>query len=334
MTTRERFHNVLNFQPVDRIPMLEWAPWWDLTVQRWQGEGLKIQQQEGLWENESLEVQFGLDLHMQSWIGFFTDKTPRARSHGAPIIESLDEYRAIKHTLYPDDPLNHERMRNIAERQKRGEIVAWITLEGMFWGPRTLMGIEPHLYGFYDEPELMHEINSDISSYNMRIYEQVCEYFIPDFMTFAEDMSYNNGPMISEELFTEFVLPYYQRMIPPMKEKGTRIFVDSDGDISLALPWFANAGVEGILPLERQAGVDLLKLRESFPKFLFLGHYDKMVMSKGEQAMRAEFERLLPVMRQGGFVPSVDHQTPPGVSLENYQIYLRLLREYCEKAAI
>ena len=48
MTTRERFHNVLNFQPVDRIPMLEWAPWWDLTVQRWQGEGLKIQQQEGL----------------------------------------------------------------------------------------------------------------------------------------------------------------------------------------------------------------------------------------------------------------------------------------------
>ena len=173
MTTRERFHNVLNFQPVDRIPMLEWAPWWDLTVQRWQGEGLKIQQQEGLWENESLEVQFGLDLHMQSWIGFFTDKTPKARSHGAPIIESLDEYRAIKHTLYPDDPLNHERMRNIAERQKRGEIVAWITLEGMFWGPRTLMGIEPHLYGFYDEPELMHEINSDITSYNMRIYEQV-----------------------------------------------------------------------------------------------------------------------------------------------------------------
>jgi hypothetical protein len=38
-------------------------------------------------------------------------------------------------------------------------------------------------------------------------------------------------------------------------------------------------------------------------------------------------------MRQGGFIPSVDHQTPPGVSLENYRIYLGLLREYCEKAA-
>ena len=109
--------------------------------------------------------------------------------------------------------------------------------------------------------------------------------------------------------------------------------MDSDGDISLALPWFANAGVEGILPLERQAGVDLMKLRDQYPNFLFIGHYDKMVMPLGEEAMRAEFERLLPVMRQGGFIPSVDHQTPPGVSLENYEIYLRLLREYCEKAA-
>jgi len=64
-----------------------------------------------------------------------------------------------------------------------------------------------------------------------------------------------------------------------------------------------------------------------------LGGYDKMVMSKGEAAMRAEFKRLLPVMASGGYVPSVGHQTPPGVSLENYRTYVRLLREYCAKAA-
>jgi uroporphyrinogen-III decarboxylase len=57
-----------------------------------------------------------------------------------------------------------------------------------------------------------------------------------------------------------------------------------------------------------------------------------MVMSKGEAAMRAEFERLLPVMRSGGYILSVDHQTPPGVSLENYRIYIRLFEEYVRKA--
>ena len=40
------------------------------------------------------------------------------------------------------------------------------------------------------------------------------------------------------------------------------------------------------------------------------------------------FERLVPLMKTGGFIPSVDHQTPPGVSLEQYRVYLRLLNEY------
>ena len=155
MNARERFLKTLNFEPVDRLPMIEWAPWWDLTPKRWKKEGLVIEPRDGLWENEALEVQFGLDLHMQYWIGFFTGKTPRAASHGAPIVRTMEEYLEIKPTLYPDDPLDRNRMRKIAEWQSRGDVIAWITLEGMFWGPRTLLGIEPHLFAFYDEPELM-----------------------------------------------------------------------------------------------------------------------------------------------------------------------------------
>ncbi len=332
MTVRERFLKNMNFEKTDRMPVMEWASWWTMTIDRWKSEGLKVEAKDGLSAGDALQVDFGLDLQLQTWVHFTTKDTPRPAYHGAPIIESMEDYERIKPTLYPDKPLNEARMREYARRQKEGSAILWLTLEGPFWGPRTLLGIEPHLYAFYDEPELMHQINQDLTDYNKRVYDQICEYFVPDFMTFAEDMSYNNGPMISEALFDEFMLPYYQQMIPTMKQRGTKVFIDSDGDISMALDWFMRAGIEGILPLERQAGVDLEKLRARHPKCLFIGHYDKMVMPKGEAAMRAEFERLLPVMRQGGFVASVDHQTPPGVSLENYYIYLRLLKEYAEKA--
>ncbi len=186
---------------------------------------------------------------------------------------------------------------------------------------------------FYDEPELMHRINRDITDFNLRVFEKVFSVLTPDFMTFGEDMSYNNGPMISEQMFDEFMLPYYREMVPVLKEKGVRVLVDSDGDITKAFSWFRRAGVEGILPLERQAGVDIALLRETYPDSLFIGHFDKMTMPKGEEAMRREFERLLPTMKRRGFIASVDHQTPPGVSLENYRTYLSLLREYAEKAA-
>ncbi len=48
--------------------------------------------------------------------------------------------------------------------------------------------------------------------------------------------------------------------------------------------------------------------------------------------MRDEFERLLPAMKTGGFIPSVDHQTPPDCPLERYHVYVHMLREYAEKA--
>ena len=334
MNCRERFHAIMNFEKPDRMYLAEWAPWWNLTVDRWQQEGLVMPQDEELGSSYALVRQFGLDLMLQSWYSIGGPGTKQfEKGDGRPLVESMEDYEKVRPYLY-QEPANHcppERLKWMAEYQKRGDAVVWFTMDGYFWGPRTLLGIEPHLYAFYDEPELMHRINEDICNYHLRVIEYVGQYVHPDFMTFAEDMSYNNGPMLSEKMFDEFMLPYYQRCIPSIKEMGTRVLIDSDGDISLALPWFMRAGIEGILPLERQAGVDLLKLREKYPRCLFLGHYDKMVMSRGEEAMRAEFERILPVMRQGGFIPSVDHQTPPGVSLENYQIYVRLLKEYARK---
>lgn len=109
------------------------------------------------------------------------------------------------------------------------------------------------------------------------------------------------------------------------------VLVDTDGQLEGMIPWLEEVGVQGVYPLERQSGVDVARIRHNHPKFLMLGGYDKMVLSRDEAAMRAEFERLLPVMRSGGFIASVDHQTPPGVSFENYKTYVRLFKEYAAK---
>ena len=134
--------------------------------------------------------------------------------------------------------------------------------------------------------------------------------------------------MISEKHFNEFVAPYYRQLIPRLLERGIIPIVDTDGDVTQLAPWILREGIRGVLPLERQAGVDGLALRRRFPELCMVGHYNKMVMSQGEEPMRREFERLQPLARSGRFIPSVDHQTPPGVSLDQYRTYLRLLTEH------
>lgn len=328
MNTRERFHAVMNFQPFDRLPLIEWATWWDKTIERWHGEGLPAD----IKDRYTLYKHFGLDVYKQDWFRISVDGCPQPQSHGSGIIASDADYSRVRPYLFPTKTVDEQRWRQWAQEQQQGNVALWFTVDGFFWFARRLLGIERHLYAFYDQPKLMHRINSDLADWILIVIEQVCSICTPDFMTFGEDMSYNNGPMLSKDFFDEFMRPYYDRVIPALTKRGIISIIDSDGDISTPAYWFEEAGLQGILPLERQAGVDIASLRANHPKMRFIGHFDKMTMDKGESRMRAEFERLLPIAAKGGFLISCDHQTPPGVSYKNYLIYLDLFREYAGKA--
>lgn len=319
-TTRSRVRKVLAGQrPLDRLPVIEWASWWHLTINRWQEEGLPV----GLSGTEAKRF-LGLDVDHQLWIHPAGMAVPQYED-GRWIVDEHD-YDRIRPDLYPYQPYD---ARAWAELDQKDELT-WITLEGFFWWPRTLFGIEEHLYAFYDQPQLMHRINRDLCTYWLNLLNDLP--FCPDFMTFAEDMSYNHGPMLSKDLFDEFLAPYYRELIPELKKRGIAVLIDSDGDVTDMIPWLQEVGFDGVLPLERRAGVDVGRIQREFPSFRLIGGFDKTVMHLGEGAMRDEFERLLPAMRQGGYVPSVDHQTPPDVSLQLYEKYVSLLHEYAAKA--
>ena len=331
VTNVERLKRTLKCElnGLDRLPAIEWASWWNLTLDRWQGEGLERK----LSENERFDT-LGLDRFAQCWFKHRAPDCPVNPRQGGGIISDLDDYERIKPYLYPS--LAFEQLDRFFESRlkahEEGDTILWFTFEGGFWFPRTLFGIEGHLYSFYDEPDLYHRILDDLSDFQLRLLDRIYSYCVPEFMTFAEDMSYNKGPMLSGAMFDEFLKPYYQKLTPYIRSKGTRVIVDSDGDISEMVPWLIDAGIEGALPLEYQAGVDVNRLRKDYPDFIMIGGFNKRIMKDGEEAMRKEFERLLPAMRSGKFGPSVDHQTPPDVSLENYRIYVKLLKEYAASA--
>ena len=327
MKPRERLRAVLNGEKPDLLPMIEWAPWWDQTIERWRGDGMPA-----LDYTESLQY-FGLEeLHN---IGV-TAPLPAAPSHGAGVIGNERDYFNIVKTnnIYSDAHIENfiRIIKNYKGRHDNGEISIRIWLDGFFWYPRRLFGIEEHFYSFYDRPELLEQISTDLADFNMRALRGLFQVLKPEFIGYGEDMSYNHGPMLSRESFERFIAPHYKTLTKFTRENGVKTLIDTDGDVTEMIPWLLGCGADGIYPLERMAGVDVAKIRAEYPGLIMLGGYDKTVMHKGESAIRAEFERLLPVMRSGYFIPSVDHQTPPGVSLEDYKLYISVFKEYCKKA--
>ena len=309
MTTRERFRRVMaGDAAVDRLPAIEWAYWWDKTLELWYGQGLP----RGL--DEAAMADFvGIDRNTQFWLPHKTPDCPRETSHGRGIVENESDYERLRPYLLPENAVQQmlPKIRQTLPFYENGQTLVWYTLDGFFWWPRTLLGIENHLYSFYDQPELYHRICEDLLEWQIAQVDALARYMKPDFMTIAEDMSYNHGPMLSEELFNEFIKPYYQRLIPEIKKHGTRVFVDSDGDVTRAVPWFRGAGVEGILPLERQSGVDVAAIRREYPDFLRSAGLTRCACSKGRTPCAGNSSVFCPSSAAGGICLRWTIKHPP-----------------------
>jgi len=331
MNVRERFKAAMNFKKPDKLPAMEWICWWDKTLDRWKGEGLPADL-----NREDVLRSFGLDVH--EWLWFsprFSIPRPEGRARSEGLIETEADYDRLVAPVIAQGPcLDKERLRRCAEAQARGDTLVQLQFDGFFWFPREIFGVERHLYAFFDQPELMKRMNAELLGYNMECLKQVLEILTPDVLTIAEDMSYNNGPMLSKPQFEEFVAPFYAEPAKLAKEKGALVMVDTDGDVTSMIPWLEAAGIQGCLPLERMAGVDVAEIRRLHPEWRMIGGFDKTLMHKGEKAVRDEFERLLPVMKSGGYLPTTDHQTPPDVGIEEFRRYVALLKEYCGKATL
>ena len=208
MNIRERVRAILNFEPFDRLPVIEWAPWWDQTIRRWHGEKLPAT----LTDRYDICRHFGLDMIKYLHYGPSGPGCPQPAGHGLGIIANAADYDRILPHLY-GPVVGPDPWTAWASEQARGEAALWFNINGFFWWPRVLFGIEPHLYAFYDQPELMHRINSDLAAWQIRVFDDICRYCVPEFICFAEDMSYNHGPMLSQEQFDTFLRPYYQQVV-------------------------------------------------------------------------------------------------------------------------
>ena len=85
MNGSERFSAVMNGKKPDRLPVIEWAPWWNLTVQRWENEGLqtKFRTYRDIY---NIQRELGLDGCIQTFFNVRTALTPKAAHRGAGII--------------------------------------------------------------------------------------------------------------------------------------------------------------------------------------------------------------------------------------------------------
>jgi uroporphyrinogen decarboxylase len=365
VTFRDRWISTVEFKPADRPFRWESMGFWDETITRWHGEGLPKEVDTG----DKLYMFNNFDY--QAPVLFFPDKHPglyplfeeKIIAEDDRVITKIDITGAVVrvpkdgHSTLPsivDPPVKDkeswEAIKPRLDPASRGRIDEWewsiqIAAEqswplfvyfcGLFGTLRHLFGVEPLMYAYYDQPELIHEISKHWVYLWKSVFTQIAEKHRPDFAYVWEDMSGKNGPLIGPTMFEYFMSPYYRELIGFLKhDLGIPVVgVDSDGDITLLIPKFVDAGINLLFPFEVQAGMDVLKIRREWPtQFAIWGGIDKRALAKDRKAIEAEVLRVLPPMlKMGGYIPGIDHAVPPDVPYDNWIFFRDMVRDMADK---
>lgn len=204
---------------------------------------------------------------------------------------------------------------------------------GFLGSIRYLVGEVKLFTLFYDDPNLLRDIITYLVSFWTELWAPIISQIKVDWVNMWEDMCYKNGPLISPEMFREFMLPAYRDFTRFLKANGiNNIIVDTDGNCWKLIPLFLKGGVTGLMPMEVAAGMNVLELRRTFPELQIIGGIDKRVLAKDKKAIDRELETKLPFMfKKGGYIPTVDHFVPPDVPLENFIYYRNQIEKIIDK---
>lgn len=203
---------------------------------------------------------------------------------------------------------------------------------GYFGTLAQLMGYEKLFYNYFDDPALIHDIMQTFTELWIAVYSEVLSQTDVDMFIFWEDISAGSGSMVSPSMIREFMLPYYRRMTGFLKEHGVRvIFVDTDGNCFNIIPLFIEGGVTGIYPIEVSCGMDLYRVRITFPKLQLMGGIPKLEIRYGKERIDRILEPVESVLKFGGYVPFGDHLIPPEVHWNEFKYYRERLNKIIDK---
>lgn len=145
-----------------------------------------------------------------------------------------------------------------------------------------------------------------------------------------DDMAFNQAPMFSPAQFEKIFLPGYRRMIKAFRDTGApHVFLHSDGNVMPILEMLVDAGIDGLNPLERRAGMNPFSIRKRFPELVLIGGMDNTdTLTNGPvEKIEDEARELIDLGREGGLIIGT-HSVSPEISLEYFSAYDKICRTY------
>jgi uroporphyrinogen decarboxylase len=349
MNSHERFKRMYAHQEADRVPVID-SPW-GATIERWQQEGMPA--------NVDYVDYFDLDRFVSTR---FTDNSPRYPTrviheseqdvtytsewgvtmkqwkHAAStpefleftIVDGNSWLKAKERIQVSEDRIRWDLLKqNYGMWREQG---AWI--EPVLWfgfdvTHSWMVGTERVLVAMAEDPEWIIDMWRTELEVDLALLERVWEAgYTFDGLMWFDDMGYKQNQFFSRKMYRNLLKPFHQKAIDWAHAHGIPAHLHSCGDVRPLVPELVEMGLDALNPLEVKAGMDPVELKRTYGDRLLLHGGVNAVLWDQPEEIRAEMERVIPVMKaNGGYIFSSDHSVPSTVSLEDFRQIVRLAKE-------
>jgi len=348
MDSRERFLTALKGGTPDRVPIEEHL--FSLKLQK-EILGYNTELYEGASQTE-LASRLGIDMIWSPVNGFCgIEEIPHKtneyyrdewgvtyKKNGWPIIAQVDV--PIKNRedwqKYKMPEVKTSYRCNIIRDTISANNSNLAVVAGML-GPFTMMtwyfmDFESFSMAIFMDPDLIHEIIKVYVDWTLKVAQLAMNEGGVDAFQISDDWGGTNGLLISPEQFREFFTGPFAIMVKGLESLGAPVIMHNDGNIWDILDDLVDTGIKGFHPVEKAAGMDLLKVKERYKGRLCpIGNVNNkttMVSGSPEDVKNEVLECLKIAAPGGGYIISTDHSLHDDIPLENVLSLIETVKKH------
>jgi hypothetical protein len=192
-----------------------------------------------------------------------------------------------------------------------------------------ILGLQNELLAINDYPEILGRFAERVADFNIELGRIQLENEDINGLIIYGDVGYSGGLLMSPDAWRKIYYPSLKKICGVLSKYKKPIIYHTDGNYLAIIEDLISAGISATHPNEAKAGIDIVRLREKYHKKLaFLGNIDAAnILSKDKDTIRKEIYYKLKDSEDGGYIPGGD-DIPPSVSPENYDYYVKSVKEY------
>jgi hypothetical protein len=324
MDSRERFHQTMGYGRPDQVPYLHEGMDEDV-IQEWRKQGLpsNADPYEMFHFDPREEIEPDLEPHLRF------KKWPSAISELHRLRGALDPNGRSRLPGRWSTLVNKWRARDypLFLRVHRGFFLS-MGVEG--WKRFAEVIVLP-----LRDPEFVREAMRVQGEFSARIAERVLQDAEIDAAVFTEPIAENRGPLISPKMYEDFVLKSYEPILAVLRRYNVEtVILLTFANIRPLIPSILKWGFNCLWACEApQKDMDYRDVRREFGRDLrLIGGIDLDVLRVNKESIKREvYEKVPPLLEDGGFIPLADGRVRKDIPLENYLYYRRCFEEVTQR---